>query len=311
MERIEFKVKKEMENVRIDRFLRKIHPKLTQGEIENFLRKGLVRLNEKKCKSNEKIQDGDMISIAKFLNDELNENVPKSNGKINDKMLEEFRKFIIFQNSDLIAINKPSGLAVQGGSKISHSVDDFIKKLAESENFECAKLVHRIDKETSGLLIFAITEFASMFLTKMFREKEIEKEYLAIVKGQNLKTGIGEIRSEINNTEAITKFELLAKNADSFSFLRLKPVSGRKHQLRIHCAENLKAPILNDARHGGENFGTKKMNLHAHKMKFAMPNGQEIELKADLPSHFLENLENLGLSRDILGNVDNSFLTKP
>ena len=207
--------------------------------------------------------------------------------------MKKFSSWIIFEDENLIAINKPSGLATQGGSGIEISVDDFVllKKF---------QLVHRLDKDTSGILLIAKNSKSAEFLIDAFKNKTVEKTYLALVRGVPKKvSGVINIplRKKLlgknekvspdfeSGKEAITEFKIL-KNFSDRALLELKPLTGRTHQLRVHCKE-LGHPILNDVKYGGKEVLRKdlckRMCLHAYKIELQDYFGKKLEIKTSLP----------------------------
>ena len=167
-------------DIRIDRWLRRKFNSLPQSLIEKKLRKGLIKLNNKIVKSNKKIKENDLIEIFDYHEDNYSNKQLKKNiiKKIPDKIIQKFRSSIIFENDDYIILNKWKGIATQGGTKVLFSIDDIIKNLPETMN-----LVHRIDKETSGILIIAKNYRSTRFFGSMFKEKKIKKIYIALCLG--------------------------------------------------------------------------------------------------------------------------------
>ena len=159
-------------DIRIDRWLRRKFNSLPQSLIEKKLRKGLIKLNNKIVKSNKKIKENDLIEIFDYHEDNYSNKQLKKNiiKKIPDKIIQKFRSSIIFENDDYIILNKWKGIATQGGTKVLFSIDDIIKNLPETMN-----LVHRIDKETSGILIIAKNYRSTRFFGSMFKEKKNKK----------------------------------------------------------------------------------------------------------------------------------------
>jgi 23S rRNA pseudouridine955/2504/2580 synthase len=269
----------QVENIvktRLDRFLRQKFAYLTQGVIEKNLRKGQIKVNAKKVKAHTRICKGDVVNIANCL---INENLTvlqktffsPATISLADKILN---KYLIFSCEQFIAINKPNGLAPQGGSKITISIDHALQYLNETEKSQY-KLVHRLDKDTSGVFIIAKNLNSAILLTEAFREKQIQKTYIAILTGNmsfipkegtiesyigKEKSGIHEIVKESENGKfAKTLYQILALNNDS-AIVKYNPLTGRMHQLRYH-SKQLGFPILGDLKYGGLPF--KRMMLHA------------------------------------------------
>lgn len=261
---------------RLDRFLRQKFAYLTQGVIEKNLRKGQITVNGKKVKAHTRISKGDVVNIANYL---INENfiLPKKTFfppaiiSLADKILNEY---LIFSCDQFIAINKPHGIAAQGGSKITISIDHALQYLNQAENRQY-KLVHRLDKDTSGIFIIAKNLNSAILLGEAFREKQVQKTYVAILTGDvsfipkegsiesyigKEKSGVQEIVKETKDGKfAKTIYQLLANNDDN-AIMKYTPLTGRMHQLRYH-SKQLGFPILGDIKYGGLPF--KRMMLHA------------------------------------------------
>ncbi|WP_375326654.1 RluA family pseudouridine synthase [Candidatus Tisiphia endosymbiont of Nemotelus uliginosus] len=293
---------------RLDRYLKRLYPGLTQGIIERSLRHKKIMVNACKVEASVRITVGDKI----FLDAALHLNPQKATSKnfsdsaiiLAGKLLKDY---LIYQDNYLIAINKPEGIATQGGSKISLSIDDALQYL-NSRGGEF-KLVHRLDKDTSGILLIAKNYSSSIKLVKSFQEKIIQKTYIAVVLG-NLTKNEGQIVGMIgknrdgvyetvqddpaNGKLAITSYRLLeVLGLSSISNLKISliefvPLTGRMHQLRFH-AKMLNCPIIGDKKYGSlEAIAlSKEMLLHAKKV--VLPEqifGKEIIMEAELPHYF-------------------------
>lgn len=321
---------------RLDKYLRRLYPKLTQGIIERALRQKQIIVNGHKVEANLRVKEDDEI----FINDKLSlpqeENLEVTFSDSIIKLASKITKdYLIYENEHFIAINKPAGLATQGGTKINLSIDDALKYLnyknsniVKSAPFEYKaqgatpidnrratsndvvewgsfdyKLVHRLDKETSGLLLVAKNYESSVKLVNAFKEKLIAKTYIAVVFGRPLE-GSGEIRGLIgkkrdgayeivdvdneNGKLAITYYKLLKPLNNNLSLIEFTPITGRMHQLRFH-AKLLNCPIVGDTKYGSAQSSSysKHMLLHAsnivlHEKIF----GEEITLEAKLPNYF-------------------------
>jgi len=250
-------VTSEENQARLDRALRKKFPYLNQGTIEKSLRNKLILVNQNKASSNYRLNLEDIIQISESLiqQDFIR---TKKTSKLDSAQLKLVTDNIIYRDADLIAINKPSGLAVQGGSKIKISIDEIIPQIMESfgvwdEDLN-HKLVHRIDKETSGILLVALNNQTAQELAYAFKHHLVEKKYLAVLTG-HLGSNNGQISSiinkenkkNINEDNAITNFKVLAKKS-KFSLVEFKPITGKTHQLRLHSLE-LGFPILGDSKY--------------------------------------------------------------
>ena len=292
--------------IRLDRYLREENPGLTQGAIEKALRKGQIKVNGSKAKSSLRVKSGDLVDYyvvsplraADIPDEELDQDLEQDNrvkdgAKILAKKL--ISKHIILDHKHFYAFKKPSGLATQGGSKISLSLDDAFKILG-------LRLVHRLDKDTSGIILAAKTRDDAIILTKAFEDRLIQKTYLACISPE-LKNGSGNIKSYIRKkdkhvmesighpskdaVEAITDYEILCSKKGA-SLVEFKPITGRMHQLRLH-AKDLGSPIIGDKKYKGK--PDNNLMLHAHELKLDKSiYGKEITIKCDLPEYFLIKL---------------------
>ncbi|AZL15236.1 RluA family pseudouridine synthase [Rickettsiales endosymbiont of Stachyamoeba lipophora] len=289
-------------NQRIDRYLRKTLPHLNQINIEQALRKGLIKLNAAKVVAKDHIKENDQIAVAEFLAKEDASKPVKSKLNLPEKKLKFWLEQVLYKDKDIIIINKPIGVAVQGGTGITQSIDDLLEIYQEGYP-ERPKLVHRLDKETSGVLILARTREVATNLTQLFKAKEVQKVYLAVVVGDI--RGSGFIKQPIIDKEtgqskaAHTEYQVLDYLKGCISLVEFMPSTGRKHQLRIHAAHSLDAPILADFEYGRElayveGFGNK-LHLHARKIAFSL-NGKQIEVTAPLPDHFKETFRIAGFN---------------
>ncbi len=269
------------EGARLDRVIRKKFPYLNQASIEKALRNKLLLVNQNKAKSNQRLSLSDFVQIAASLVKEA----PIIHKKISHDQIKMVTENIIYRDADLLAINKPAGLAVQGGSKIKTSLDDImpsmLKTLETWGNVE-HKLVHRLDKETSGILLMALNNKTAQELALAFKEHKIEKKYLAIIEGK-VTINNGQITSNVNDNEAITNFKVLARRSNA-TLIEFKPITGRTHQLRIHSLE-LGFPIFGDYKYNPN--AKKNDRLHLHAAEIIVPfKGSKLKLNAPLPEYF-------------------------
>ena len=296
-------ISSEDDGIRLDRLIRRQIPTLKQSQLEKLLRIGKIRVDAKKVKAGIRLQSGQEIEFKFDLNKYLSEEVsPKINASkliISDaskrKALSLLESWKIEETSEWIAVNKPVGIAVQGGSKVNYHLDRLLK---EGFGDSRPRLVHRIDKDTSGVLLLAKTQKSARLLTQYFRDQLIKKTYLAFCMGKigqsgkisepvakSLKKGIEKmmVDREFGQT-SISLFERIFYN-NGISLVCLRPVTGRTHQLRVHM-NFIGTPILGDGKYNSNktysssNFA-KKLHLHSHFM--TLPSGQLI--KARVPEH--------------------------
>ena len=245
----DFKVKEKDEETRIDRWLKRNFSSLNQNFIEKNLRKGLIKINGNKIKANYKVIKNDIVNIFNYSKDNYRNTIRKLvHNNIPKDLNNKFSKSIIFENKDFIVINKWSDITTQGGNKKNISIDDIIKKLSRNYN-----LVHRLDKETSGLLLIAKNLKTTKIFSQLFKEQKINKIYIAICQGipknfnSEVKLGIVSKRNSSKNTQSITKYKVL-KNKKKMSIIIFRPLTGKTHQLRI-VSKHLNCPIVGDKKY--------------------------------------------------------------
>ena len=285
-----YRVNKDYDSMRIDRWIKKNINNLPQSLIEKLLRIGKIKLNGKKIKSSQKVFTNDLIKIYKF---EFKNVIEKKILIPNKKILKKNESSIIFNNEDIIAINKHAGIAVQGGTKSRLNLTDIFTK---SKYFDDVKpfTVHRLDKDTSGVLIFGKNRKAAQTLTSLFRLRKIYKTYICVCSGEiNINKGewIHNLEKFENNKKviekAITYYRVLDRN-QNYSLVELKPITGRKHQLRKQLSF-LGHPIIGDNKYSTSNNISKYLMLHSYTLKFKI-NNNKFSFKAPLPKHFLKFL---------------------
>lgn len=280
-------VKKEDDGSRLDRWIARYYPNVPFAVIQKEIRKKGIRINNKRAENNAIINDSDEIRIP-FNEMEKKEIKPQN---------RKFDVEILFENKDLIIINKPAGIPVQGGTGVKLSIDNV---------FPDYKLVHRLDKDTSGVLILAKNVKTAAQMMEYFKQKQILKTYLAVVVGVPLKkqgvintklmfSGEKVLVSKTEGQEAETHYKVLDNLDDKLALIEVNPKTGRKHQIRAHM-NYLGCPILGDGKYGGKtafiNKNKEKLHLHAIKCKIIPEN---IEATAVIPEHFKNTLDFYGL----------------
>ena len=296
-------------DMRLDRWLKNAYPALTQGMVQKWLRTGQIRVNGKRSDAAYRTVSGDEIRLPPQLQslEEIDKSLPKM---LTVEELRIFEKMIVFENKDMIAIDKPAGLAVQGGSKTQMHLDLWLKQ-RETESGEPLRLVHRLDKDTSGIMILAKTRKAASDFGALFRQQKIEKTYVALLDGvpevheatvnaplSKLPSYRGEQMSvdEEDGKSAITDYEIIDFAGHAASVVRLSPRTGRTHQLRVHMAL-LETPILGDRKYGHEEPTIHQIpkNLYLHAHRLVVP-GQV--LTAPLPPHFKKAMDYFGFDAE-------------
>ena len=275
-----FTVSKDYNNCRFDRWFKLNIGKYPQSLIERLIRKKKIKVNKKRIKTSYRVKLNDKIDIYEIDNLKPLKSNKKEKYKPSNKEKKNYEDFVIEDNENFIVINKPSGIPVQSGTKSFKNIIDILR---ETKYFLDSKpyIVHRLDKETSGVMIVAKNrEYAQLF-TSLFRIRKIHKTYLAITHGR-VNRDIKILRDELtfyeNNKKIVQKaisYIKIIRSNDKNSFLELKPITGRKHQLRKQLY-NIGHPIIGDNKYSFNNLEKKQkfknIMLHAYKIRFMINN---------------------------------------
>ena len=303
-------------DTRLDRWFRKHYPALGHGRLEKLLRTGQVRVDGKRVKANHRLEAGQTVRVPP-LGDLDSPPPPKApqRPKADAKLEAMLRDAVLYRDDEVLAINKPAGLAVQGGTGMTTHVDALLDALT-FEAKERPRLVHRLDKDTSGVLLLARTAAAARWLTAAFRAKDAEKLYWAITAGipkpregridlpiSKLPGKRGE-KMDIDEEEgkrSITDFTVVEAIGKQAAFVAMRPVTGRTHQLRVHM-QAIGTPILGDGKYGGQaallagDGLSRKLHLHARQITLKRPNGKMLTVTAPLPPHMAQSWAFFGFS---------------
>ena len=284
------------DGMRIDRFLRKYFESIPQSLIEKSLRNGKIKLNKKKIKSSDKVQQNDLVELHNL---EIKKEIitKKVKFKPSETIIKENEDFIIENNDDFIVLNKQAGISVQGGTKSKKNLIDIF---SNSEIFKDDKpySVHRLDKETSGVFLIAKNRHTAKLITTLFRLRKVYKTYIAICHGEITIKDKGSIKNNLiryDETKKIvenaeTYYEILDKNNNS-TFIQLKPITGRKHQLRKQLFY-LGHSIIGDKKYNSYKIqkNNKNIMLHSYEIKFKM-NEKKYTFRATPPEYFRNMLK--------------------
>lgn len=306
--------------LRLDRWLREHYRHVPFSHLQKKLRKGEIRLNGKRAKGAERLGYGDTVRIPPLP---IAGDQPKKSKKPDLRDKDFIRDLIIYDTNDIVAINKPAGIAVQGGSQTKRHIAGMLPWL-QDRGGETPRLVHRLDKDTSGVMMFARNRQTAHELGQHFRNRQTRKIYWAIVVGE-LERDFGIIDEPIvkggkqgsermfvnpddpNAKSAITWFSVIERLGNRMSLVALWPRTGRTHQLRVHMSA-LDCPIMGDGKYGGATARmnnadyAKQMALHARELVDPLT-GKTIT--ADLPPHVLKVFDVLGLNiKDIDTTID-------
>jgi len=302
-------VSSEEAGIRLDRCLRLWMPTLPQSVIERTARKGGLRVDGVKAKPSFRVTLGQKVSFPDSF-PTLGEATPPPPAPYALSQAERkwLKSLILFENDDILVVNKPPGVAVQKGTKQRTALDEMMKVYDPSFT---PRLVHRLDQDTSGVLVFAKTLPMARWLTKAFKERTVQKTYWALVCGLPVPPkGVISLalskkqdpvweKVQVDREEglnAVTHYQVLKTLQDRFALLELKPRTGRTHQLRVHCATGLKTPILGDGKYGGKlavPLGRTGLHLHAHALTLPLPEGGTLTLDAPLPEGFQGTLDQM------------------
>lgn len=321
------------QDMRVDRWFKHKFPDLTHGQIQKYLRTGQIRVDGKRAEASDHLKSGQIIRIPPPLYDKDESGkarkgsaVSERMARINQSRTDELKKMIIYQDDDVIVLNKPAGLAVQGGTGLKENLDDNLMLLSKDGKTK-PKLVHRLDRDTSGVLLIARTDYAARQLAASFRERETKKIYWAAVVGKPkpergkisaplIKSGeimrVSESKSEDERAKsAITLYQVMESALDKISFVALWPVTGRTHQLRAHLA-HLGTPILGDRLYGKETRVSlpmdelgKGLHLHARRLIIPHPRRGVIDVSAPLSKEMKKTWK--WLNFDAKADVDFDF----
>ena len=313
-------------NMRVDRFLEARFPGLSFSHIQRIVRKGELRVNGKRADSKDRLEEGQSVRIPPLKLD--TPKVADSLSEAATKTLDELRKMILFEDADVMVLNKPAGLAVQGGSGLTRHVDQMLEVMRDAKG-QRPRLVHRLDRETSGCLLVAKTRFAASALTGSFRHRSARKIYWALVAGVpkpkqgRISTYLAKDENEEESimrvaehgdegaAHAVTYYAVVESSAQKLAWVSLKPVTGRTHQLRAHMA-HIDHAIVGDPKYfNKENWQLpgglqKRLHLLARRLVIPHPRGGFIDVTAPLPPHMLQSWNLLGLEADRFDPIEDA-----
>jgi 23S rRNA pseudouridine955/2504/2580 synthase len=301
---------------RLDRWFRRHFPQLTQGALQKLLRTGQIRVDGKRAEGNTRLERGQEIRIPPIPEGPAPDSAPKPREITRDDA-QALERMILYKDDSVIALDKPHGLAVQGGPNIKKHLDGMLDALRFGHD-ERPRLVHRLDRDTSGVILVARDGRAASRLAAAFRSRDAEKTYWAIVVGQPeyeggridmplTKQGGGPMGERTvpaegkEGTFAVTEYSTMDVARRHATWLELRPLTGRTHQLRVHCASALACPILGDGKYGGQAAHLEGMSnslhLHARRIVIPHPEGGTLEVTAPLSPHMLESFATLGFDK--------------
>jgi 23S rRNA pseudouridine955/2504/2580 synthase len=320
----QIKIDEDEADMRLDRWFKAHYPGLGFGHLQKLLRSGQVRVDGGRVKSDTRLAPGQTVRVPP-LGVDRNASGPLTPRSIAGKGDgDALSQILIYEDDKVFVFNKPPGLAVQGGSGIVRSVDQMLEAWRNKKG-EKPRLVHRLDRDTSGALVVARTRQAAMRLAESFRTRETKKVYWALVKGVPKKTE-GKISSwlikeqtpdgdrvrvakhgEAGADHAVSYYRVVEKSGQALSWLEMEPHTGRTHQLRVHAAA-LGCPIIGDPKYfeADQNWDfpggiQKRLHLHARRIVIPHPDGGTIDVTAPLPGHMVQSWNLLGLDEASAG----------
>src|ERR1700722_13347591 len=304
-------------DIRLDRWFRRHFPGLTQGAIQKLCRTGQIRVDGHRAEAATRLSTGQAIRIPP-LPAAPAPAVPRP--EVDPLAARDLQKLVLYRDDSVLVINKPHGMPVQGGPGITHHLDALLDALRFGSN-ERPRLVHRLDRDTSGVLLLARTPGSAAKLAALFRSRDVEKTYWAVVARRPIPSEgridlplkrIGGARGERTApaerddkeaARAITDYRTLDHAGQKLAWLELQPLTGRTHQLRVHCVA-LGAPILGDVKYARPDQNnafsaiveglSSELHLHARALRLPHPAGGTLLVEADLPPHMRATFKTLG-----------------
>ena len=313
----QFTVSVEDDGIRLDRWFKRHLPDASFNIVSRWSRTGQLRLDGKRAAPGDRIEAGQVIRVPPAEAPAA----PKprvERPRLRDDEIAYVNEMVIHRDPAAIVVNKPPGLATQGGTKTSTHLDGLLDGLA-NERGERPKLVHRLDKDTSGVLLLARTPRAAAFFSKSFSGRTARKIYWALVVGVpevrdgfidlplGKQPGTGGEKMHVDESDAglpsRTRYRVIERAGGRTAWVELQPHTGRTHQLRVHMAA-IGHPIVGDGKYGGqEAFLTgsisRKLHLHARRLRIDHPDGGRVDVTAELPAHLAESMASLGFDLEL------------
>lgn len=308
--------------MRLDRWFKAHFPGLGFGHLQKLLRSGQVRVDGGRVKADTRVQPGQVVRVPP-LNVDRNEGKPATARTIRDQGdADVLAQMLLYEDPKVYVFNKPAGLAVQGGAGVNRHVDGMLEAWRNKRG-EKPRLVHRLDRDTSGVLVVARTRLAASRLAEAFRARETKKIYWALVKGTPAKRE-GRISTwlvkeptpegdrvrvakhgEPDADHAVSYYRLIEQAGMTLSWLRMEPLTGRTHQLRVHAA-HIGCPIIGDPKYfeADQNWDfpggmQNRLHLHARRIIIPHPDGGAVDVTAPLPQHMRQSWNLLGFDETL------------
>ncbi|MBA4044495.1 MAG: RNA pseudouridine synthase [Erythrobacter sp.] len=322
----QFTVTEDDDGIRLDRWFKRNLPQIGFATVSRWARTGQIRVDGKRVKPEDRLTTGQQLRVPPGGEEPpaTGERKPKPRVRtLSPEQIAEARDMVIRETPSAIVLNKPPGLATQGGSKTTKHVDGLLDAFVEDERTPRPRLVHRLDKDTSGVLLIARTPGSAASFSKRFASRSARKVYWALVVGNPAlsegvidaalakQPGTGGEKMHIdeeNGAAAKTRYRVVDHAGERAAWVELEPLTGRTHQLRVHMAA-IGHPIVGDGKYGGPDaFLTgavsRKMHLHARRLIISEPKlgegtGGKLDVTAELPPHFAMSMEVLGFDQGL------------
>ena len=315
----QFTIGPDDDGIRLDRWFKRNLPQVGFGTVSRWARTGQLRVDGKRAKPEDRLEAGQVLRVPPGGRDERRG--PRPRRELTGDEIAQAHEMVIAQDRAAIVLNKPPGLATQGGTGTTRHVDGLLDAFA-SEDEPRPRLVHRLDKDTSGVLLIARTPGSAAFFSKRFSGRSAKKIYWALVMGiPEIADGLIELPlakqpgtggekmhiDEEAGQSARTRYRVVERAGNRAAWVELQPLTGRTHQLRVHMAA-IGHPIVGDGKYGGQaafltGSVSRKMHLHARRLLIDHPEGEKLDVIAPLPEHFAASMEHLGFDME-LGDLD-------
>ncbi|MCT2399694.1 RluA family pseudouridine synthase [Novosphingobium mangrovi (ex Huang et al. 2023)] len=314
----QFTVGTDDDGVRLDRWFKRHLPQVGFATVSRWARTGQIRVDGKRADVDTRLETGQVLRVPPGGEARPGGKAPRPRRELTEEELALADSMVLTQDRAAIVLNKPPGLATQGGSGMKQHVDGLLDAFAmggpgDTKDPPRPRLVHRLDKDTSGVLLIARTPGSAAFFSKRFSGRSAKKIYWALVVGvPNISDGMIELPlakqpgtggekmhvDEENGQPARTRYRVLDRAGNRAAWVELHPLTGRTHQLRVHMAA-IGHPIVGDGKYGGQDAflsGTisRKMHLHARRLIIDHPDGTPLDVTAPLPEHFANSMASLG-----------------
>ncbi|MCW2383166.1 23S rRNA pseudouridine955/2504/2580 synthase [Sphingobium sp. B2D3B] len=310
----QFTVRAEDDGIRLDRWFKRHMPEASFAIVSRWARTGQLRVDGARATPGDRIAEGQTLRVPPLDVAAVKEagKAPRPRPILTEDQINFAEGLVIHRDAQAIVINKPPGLATQGGTKTHEHVDGLLDALM-FERDDRPRLVHRLDKDTSGALLLARTSRSAAHFAKSFSSRTARKVYWAIVMGVPSvsdgfidlplakQPGTGGEKMHVDEKDGLparTRYRVIERAGNRAAWVELQPHTGRTHQLRVHMAE-IGHPIVGDGKYGGKEAFlsgsiSRKMHLHARRIRIDHPDGSPLDVKAEPPFHFAETLASLG-----------------